>query len=80
MPFDEAKWFRGRETHEAGGLDLPRRVVLPPRARRARRALGGQAWPSARVHVHMFSPLPSGTFPGVDDAEVYAFLEAHADQ
>jgi len=27
----------------------------------------------------VLSPLPSGTFPGVDDAEVYEFLEAHAD-
>jgi hypothetical protein len=25
------------------------------------------------------APLPSGTFPGVDDSEVYAFLESHAE-
>ena len=39
----------------------------------------GQAWPSARLHAHVLSPLPSGTFPGVDDAEVYEFLESHAE-
>jgi hypothetical protein len=37
-----------------------------------------KAWPSARLHAHVLSPLPSGTFPGVDDTEVYEFLEAHA--
>jgi hypothetical protein len=30
------------------------------------------------VHAHIFSPLPSGTFPGVDDRELYEFLETHA--
>jgi hypothetical protein len=25
----------------------------------------------------MFSPLPRGAFPGVDDNEVYAFLDRH---
>jgi hypothetical protein len=30
------------------------------------------------LHAHVLSPLPSGTFPGVDDIEVYEFLEAHA--
>jgi hypothetical protein len=29
------------------------------------------------VHAHIFSPLPSGTYPGVDDRELYEFLEAH---
>jgi len=30
------------------------------------------------VHMQMFSPLPRGSFPGVDDNEVYAFLDRHA--
>ena len=38
----------------------------------------GKAWPSAKLHAHVLSPLPTGTFPGVDDAEVHRFLEAHA--
>jgi hypothetical protein len=28
--------------------------------------------------MQMFSPLPRGAFPGVDDSEVYAFLDRHA--
>jgi hypothetical protein len=42
------------------------------------RMLRGRAWPSAKLHAHILSPLPTGTFPGVDDAEVYRFLAAHA--
>ena len=38
----------------------------------------GKAWASARMHAHVLSPLPTGTFPGVDDAEMYEFLETHA--
>jgi hypothetical protein len=37
----------------------------------------GKAWPSARVHAHIFSPLPRGAFPGVDDLEVFEFLDRH---
>ena len=37
------------------------------------------AWPSAAMHAHILAPLPSGSFPGVDDTEVYSFLERHAD-
>ncbi len=78
VPFNEAKWFRGRETTQ-------RAVSRCPDESCCRRPTGevasrwvGNAWPSARLHAHVLSPLPSGTFPGVDDTEVYEFLEAHA--
>jgi hypothetical protein len=35
------------------------------------------AWPSARAHSHILSALPTGSFPGVDETEVYEFLEHH---
>jgi hypothetical protein len=37
------------------------------------------AWPSARAHSHVLSVLPSGAFPGVDDVDIYEFLDRHAD-
>ena len=79
VPFDYAKWFRGRETHKRDTSYCPdesccRRPDADITAR-----WEGKAWPSARVHMQMFSPLPRGAFPGVDDGEVYAFLERHAD-
>jgi hypothetical protein len=36
------------------------------------------AWPSARAHSHVLSALPAGIFPGVDDSDVYEFLDKHA--
>jgi hypothetical protein len=35
------------------------------------------AWPSARAHSHILSALPTGSFPGVDETDVYEFLERH---
>jgi XRE family transcriptional regulator, fatty acid utilization regulator len=37
------------------------------------------AWPSARAHSHILSALPTGSFPGVDETDVYEFLDRHDD-
>ena len=78
VPFDDARWWRGRETAERAASACPDESCCrrPDIAESAR--WKGKAWPSARVHTHIFSPLPRGEFPGVDDSEVYAFLERHA--
>jgi transcriptional regulator with XRE-family HTH domain len=78
VPFDDAKWFRGRETAQRAESRCPDESCCrrPPASVAQRWA--GKAWPSARVHMHMFSPLPRGDFPGVDDTEVFEFLERHA--
>jgi hypothetical protein len=36
-------------------------------------------WPSARAHSHLLAALPPGTFPGVDNTEIYQFLESKED-
>ena len=79
VPFDDARWFRGRETASRASSTCPDESCCrrPPAEIAAR--WEGKAWPSARVHMQMFSPLPRGTFPGVEEAEVYAFLDRHAD-
>ncbi|RLQ82571.1 helix-turn-helix transcriptional regulator [Mycetocola zhadangensis] len=78
VPFNQAKWFRGRETTTRAVSTCPD----PSCCRRPPHQLADrwrdQAWPSARLHAHILSPLPSGTFPGVDDSEVYSFLERHS--
>ncbi|MFG6403919.1 helix-turn-helix domain-containing protein [Microbacterium sp. P04] len=78
VPFDDARWFRGRETQTRETSRCPDESCCrrPPADSAAR--WSGKAWPSARVHRHMFSPLPRGDFPGVDDTEVFAFLDRHA--
>ena len=79
-PFAEAKWFRGRETTQRTVSRCPDESCCRRPSGAVAARWNGQAWPSARLHAHVLSPLPSGTFPGVDDTEVYEFLEAHADQ
>ncbi|GAA2003455.1 XRE family transcriptional regulator [Microbacterium ulmi] len=78
VPFDDAKWFRGRETQKRAVSTCPDESCCRRPAASVAERWSGKAWPSARVHQHMFSPLPRGAFPGVDDGEVYAFLDRHA--
>jgi transcriptional regulator with XRE-family HTH domain len=78
VPFDQSKWFRGRETSVRRTSTCPdeaccRRPSLELLAR-----WGDASWPSARMRQHVFGPLPSGAFPGVDQAVVYDFLTRHA--
>lgn len=78
VPFAHASWFRGRDT----GLRTQSRCPDPSCCRRPDAELSRRwrsaSWPSAKLHAQVLAPLPQGTFPGVDDAEVYAFLERHA--
>lgn len=78
VPFSHAKWFRGRDTttRTTSRCPDPTCCRLPERTLAERWETG--SWPSARLHAHILAPLPSGTFPGVDETEVYAFLERHA--
>jgi len=79
VPFAHSKWFRGRETTNRVTSRCPDESCCrrPPTDLTDR--WSGRAWSSAKLHAHILSPLPSGTFPGVDDRELYEFLEAHAD-
>ncbi|NEN06934.1 helix-turn-helix domain-containing protein [Diaminobutyricibacter tongyongensis] len=78
VPFAEAKWFRGRETTVRAVSRCPDESCCKRPAHELEERWSGKAWPSARLHAHILSPLPSGSFPGVDDNEVYAFLETHS--
>ena len=74
----DSKWFRGRDIKTRADATAGR---LPRTDEGAELAAhwGGRAWPSAKLHAHILSPLPTGTFPGVDDEEVLRFLQAHAE-
>jgi len=73
--FDDAKWFRGRETMDRMKSTCPD----PSCCRRAPATLrskwSGYSWPSASAHAHLLSTLPPGSFPGVDETDVFEFLE-----
>ena len=78
VPFVHAQWFRGRETTQRQRSACPDDACCraPSAALVARWA--GRAWPSASLHAQVLAPLPTGTFPGVDDGEVFDFLSRHA--
>jgi transcriptional regulator with XRE-family HTH domain len=75
--FDQAKWFRGRDTdnHTASSCPDGDCCRRPPSDLIAR--WEGMVWPSARPHSHVLAAMPAGTFPGVDMTEIYEFLEKH---
>jgi transcriptional regulator with XRE-family HTH domain len=77
VPFDDARWFRGRETTERAVSRCPDESCCRRPSDELASRWRDKAWPSARVHTHTFAPLPRGTFPGVDDTEVYEFLSRH---
>lgn len=78
VAFDDARWFRGRDTDVRAKSTCPDPTCCrTPKAELLDR-WEGKAWPSARMHSHVLSPLPTGTFPGVDDSEMYEFLSKHA--
>ncbi len=78
VPFSQVRWFQGRETPERAVSRCPE----PSCCRRAPDDLAdrwsGNAWPSARPHASLLAALPVGVFPGVDETEVFQFLERHA--
>ncbi|PPK94209.1 putative transcriptional regulator [Kineococcus xinjiangensis] len=78
VPYLHAKWFRGRDTSVRQVSRCPDESCCRRPPVDLTRQWEGRAWPSAALHAQILAPLPAGTFPGVDDAEVYAFLEKHA--
>jgi XRE family transcriptional regulator, fatty acid utilization regulator len=78
VPYDDSRWFRGRETTVRMHSTCPDGDCCqhPSTALAAR--WEGMAWPSARAHSHILLALPSGSFPGVDETDVYEFLDRHA--
>jgi hypothetical protein len=66
--FADSRWFRGRES------TVRKKSACPDGECCAR----PHAWPSARAHSHILSALPAGSFPGVDDVDIYEFLDRHA--
>jgi hypothetical protein len=78
--YAESRWFRGRDTPHRATSGCPTGDCCQhPPAELAKR-WAGQVWPSARAHSHVLAALPPGSFPGVDETDVYAFLDRQAEQ
>jgi XRE family transcriptional regulator, fatty acid utilization regulator len=77
-PYEDSRWFRGRDTTRRMKSSCPDGECCqrPPASLAAR--WQGMAWPSARAHSHVLLALPSGSFPGVDETDVFEFLDRQA--
>jgi XRE family transcriptional regulator, fatty acid utilization regulator len=78
VPYTGSQWFRGQETANRASSRCPDPTCCrrpPPELATRWQQL---SWPSARAPSHVLATLPPGSFPGVDDTEVYGFLERHA--
>lgn len=78
VPVAHAKWFRGRDTAERRVSTCPDPACCQRPPADLTERWSGDAWPSARMHQQVLAALPRGAFPGVDDAEIFTFLERHA--
>ncbi|GAA4909614.1 putative transcriptional regulator [Stackebrandtia albiflava] len=79
VPYEASKWFRGKETtaRSVSRCPDPDCCRRPPRALAA--SWAGQVWPAGRATSSQLAAMPPrGSFPGVDETEVYRFLEKHA--
>jgi predicted transcriptional regulator/DNA-binding XRE family transcriptional regulator len=76
--YEDSRWFRGRDTtiRTTSACPAGECCQRPPAALAAR--WEGMAWPSARAHSHVLLALPAGSFPGVDESDVFEFLDRHA--
>ncbi|AWB85541.1 helix-turn-helix transcriptional regulator [Mycetocola zhujimingii] len=78
VPFEHVKWFRGRETANRSQSSCPDDGCCKSAPSELAEKWEHQSWPAARTPTSLLAALPTGTFPGVDQVEVYRFLEAHA--
>ncbi|MGJ3507714.1 helix-turn-helix domain-containing protein [Enemella sp. A6] len=79
VPFNSAKWFRGRETRNRHRSTCPAPDCCRVPPSELMDTWAGHAWPATRAHSHLLATLPPGAFPGVDETEVYTFLQAHSE-
>jgi XRE family transcriptional regulator, fatty acid utilization regulator len=79
VPFEHAKWFRGKDTQSRSVSrcpDDPTCCRIPPAG--LAEVWDGHAWPASRANTHLLAAMPEGAFPGVDTTEVYRFLQQHS--
>lgn len=77
VAFGGVKWFRGRETPHRAQSFCPDDRCCRRASNELTRKWDHSSWPEAATPTSLLAALPTGTFPGVDSHEVYAFLEGH---
>ncbi|GAA1415103.1 DNA-binding protein [Glutamicibacter uratoxydans] len=75
VPFEHVKWFRGRDTKERCQSTCPDENCCRRPPADLSTQWFGNAWPATRANTHLLAAMPTGAFPGVDETEVYRFLQ-----
>ncbi|MGR4009579.1 helix-turn-helix domain-containing protein [Leucobacter sp. 1207-22] len=75
--FEDVKWFRGRDTPHRTASHCPDDTCCRRASPELTEKWQELAWPEAATPTSLLAALPTGAFPGVDNHEVFAFLEAH---
>jgi predicted transcriptional regulator/DNA-binding XRE family transcriptional regulator len=78
LRYADVKWFRGRDTTRRARSSCPDLVCCQKPDDDQTRYWSEHVWPSARAHSHLLAALPPGTFPGVDEVDVYRFLNENS--
>lgn len=73
--FDDAKFFRGRETDRHSVSRCPDGDCCRRPSGESAARWDGWAWPSVRPNSHVLAAMPVETVPGVDLTEIYEFLD-----
>ncbi len=76
--FDEAQFFRGRQTNRHSVSRCPEPACCRNPAGELASRWEGWAWPSVRPNSHVLAAMPVETIPGVDLTELYEFLDDQA--
>lgn len=77
VPFEEVKWFRGRDTAHRTQSFCPDDACCRQAKPELAKKWETYSWPEAATPTSLLAALPTGTFPGVDSRQVFEFLEAH---
>ena len=76
--FDDAQFFRGRQTNRHSVSRCPDPTCCRQPAGDLASRWEGWAWPSVRPNSHVLAAMPVETIPGVDLTELYEFLDRQA--
>lgn len=75
--FDDVKWFVGRDTSHRTRSFCPDERCCKHASAALREKWATKSWPEAATPTSLLAALPTGSFPGVETAEVFSFLESH---
>lgn len=73
--FEDAKWFRGWDTERRSRSQCPDGACCRQPAEELAEKWAASSWSSVAPNSHVLAAMPVETIPGVDQVEIFEFLE-----